>query len=210
MVMSRKRFSAAGLVLAACLVPAACATLEQIAGSLLSLRRLEFRLGAVRDFALVGVRLEGKAALTDFSAFDAVALAQGFRSRKLPAEFVLDVLVRNPNTGTGGSTKTVSTLTSLESRLLIDGKTTVTGNIDRPMEIPGTGEAAAIPIRMTVDLYEFFGQKSYEDIIGLALAIGGRGGSPSRLTLDAQPRVTTPLGEIAYPGRLTIIDKEFR
>jgi hypothetical protein len=42
------------------------------------------------------------------------------------------------------------------------------------------------------------------------LNIGGIGGSPTRLKLDAQPTVTTPLGPISYPGRLTIIDKEFR
>jgi len=30
------------------------------------------------------------------------------------------------------------------------------------------------------------------------------------VTLDAQPTVTTPLGPITYPGRITIINREFR
>ena len=30
------------------------------------------------------------------------------------------------------------------------------------------------------------------------------------VTLDARPTVTTPLGPIAYPGRITIINREFR
>ena len=77
------------------------------------------------------------------------------------------------------------------------------------MEIPGTGQATTIPIRLSLDLYEFFGNKGYDELVGLALAIGGRSGSPSRLTLDAQPRVTTPFGEIVYPGRITIVDREF-
>lgn len=31
-----------------------------------------------------------------------------------------------------------------------------------------------------------------------------------RLLIDAQPSVSTPLGDITYPERITIISKEFR
>jgi hypothetical protein len=65
-------------------------------------------------------------------------------------------------------------------------------------------------VRLSLDLFEFFGDKRYEDLVALALAIGGRNGSPARLSLDAQPTVSTPLGPIAYPGRLTIVSTEFR
>jgi hypothetical protein len=164
----------------------------------------------VHDFGLLGIKLSAKSALTDFSIAEGLKLVQGFRSKRLPAELTLDILVQNPNDGTGGSTKTVSTLTSLESRLLIDGKPTVYGNIDKPIEIPGTGQASTIPLRMSLDLYEFFGQQGYEEIIGLALALGGKQGDVTRISLDAQPRVSTPYGEISYPGRITIISKEFR
>jgi hypothetical protein len=187
-----------------------CETLEQITGALMNLRRLQFSLGGVSDFGLLGIRLSGKSGLTDFSVAEGLTLLQGFRGKRLPAELTLDILVRNPNDGTGGSTRTVSTLTSLESRLLIDGTPTVTGNIDRPIEIPGTGQAATIPIRMSIDLYEFFGQRGYDEILGLALAIGGSRGDATRVALDAQPKVSTPFGEIVYPGRITIISREFR
>jgi len=106
--------------------------------------------------------------------------------------------------------KTTSTLTSLESRLLIDDKPTVYGNIDQPIQVPGTGQVTTVPIRMSIDLYEFFGQKGYKEIIGLALAIGGSSRDVSRLSLDAQPKVSTPFGDITYPGRITIVNKEFR
>jgi len=124
--------------------------------------------------------------------------------------FVLDVLAVNPNDGSNGAARTTSTLTGLECRLLVDGNPTVTGNIDQPIEIPGTGQEALIPIRLSLDLLEFFGNKRYEDLVGLALAVGGRGGSPGRLALDAQPTVSTPLGPITYPGRVTIVSVEFR
>jgi len=209
MRLSKKQALMMVLILPGCLVLSSCAELQQLASSLLSLQQLQFRLGTVHDFNLLGIRFGGKSTLRDFSAMDGLALVQGFSSQRLPAEFVLDILVRNPNDGSGGTRQTISTLTSLESRLLIDGKPTITGNIDRPMEIPGTGQATTIPIRLSLDLYQFFGNNGYDELIGLALAIGGRSGSSSRLTLDAQPRVTTPFGEIVYPGRITIVDKEF-
>lgn len=203
------RLAAAALLAVAALSLQSCATLQDLAGAFMNLQRLKFKLGEVHDFALLGIPLGAKQSLRDFSALDGWKLYQGFQSRRLPAEFVLDILAVNPNDGAGGSRKTVSTLTALESRLLIDGTPTVTGNIEQPVEIPGTGQETVIPIRLRIDLYEFFGNKGYEEIIGLALAIGGQG-KASRLSLDAQPRVTTPFGEITYPGRITIIDKEFR
>ncbi len=186
-----------------------CETLDQITRTLMSLRRLQFKLDGVHDFSLLGINFTGKSALADFSAADGLELFQGFRSKKLPAELTLDILVRNPNDGSGGSTKTTSTLTGLESRLLIDGKPTVYGNIDRPIEVPGTGQATTIPVRMSIDLFEFFGQQAYEEIINLALAIGGKRRDISRISLDAQPKVSTRFGEIVYPGRITIVSKEF-
>lgn len=187
-----------------------CAILQQIGDAFMNLKRLQFKLGGVNNFSLAGIRIGQFSSLSDISSSDGFKLLNAFRNNSLPAEIVLEVLALNPNDGTGGSPQTVTTLSSLESRLLIDGEPTVTGNIDQPLQIPGTGQAASIPIRMTLDLFSFFGNKGYEDIIGLALAIGGKQGSTSRLALDALPRVSTPYGEIEYPGRITIVDKEFR
>ncbi|MCJ7581745.1 MAG: hypothetical protein MUP98_14585 [Candidatus Aminicenantes bacterium] len=197
-------------VLTVLLFTPSCETLDQLTRALLSLQKLQFKLDGIHDFSLLGINLSGKSALVDFSAADSLKLIQGFHSQKLQVALTLDILVQNPNDGTGGSRKTVSTLTSLESRLLIDDKPTVYGNIDKPIEVPGTGQASTIPIRMSIDLYEFFGRQGYEEIIGLALDIGGRHGDMTRISLDAQPRVSTPYGDIVYPGRITIISKEFR
>ena len=57
---------------------------------------------------------------------------------------------------------------------------------------------------------EFFGEKGYNDLLNLALALGGAKSDISRLAIDAQPRVSTPLGEITYPGRITVVSKEYR
>lgn len=198
------------LALAGILLLESCAALDQMASVLANLKRLQFKVGGVRDFRLLGLDLGGKTKISDFAAMDALRLVESYRAKKLPVDFVVDVLAVNPNDGTGGTTKTTSTLTGLECRLLIDNQPTVTGNIDNPVEIPGTGQESVIPIRISLDLLEFFGGRRYEDVLGLALAIGGRTRTPARLSLDAQPTVSTPLGPITYPGRITIVSAEFR
>jgi len=208
--MKRKSFIlAAGAVACIALMPS-CSTVDHLARALMNLQRLQFKIGGIRDFSLLGIKLFGKSSLADFSADEGFRLFEGFGEKRLPVEMTLDILVQNPNDGTGGSTKTVSTLTGLESRLLIDETPTVYGNIDRPIEIPGTGQATTVSVRMSLDLFDFFGAQGYEKLIGLALDIGGRPSNTTRISLDAQPRASTPYGEIVYPGRITIISREFR
>jgi hypothetical protein len=207
---NKKQICLVLIVLAAFLLSASCATLQQMAAAMNNLLRLQFKVGLVHDFALNGINLGRKSSLADFNAMDGLRLVQAFATKRFPAEIVLDIEAVNPNDGRGGSRQTVSTLTSLESRLLIDGVPTVWGNIDRPIEIPGTGQASVIPLRMSIDLYKFFGDKGYEGVLNLALAIGGLNRDASRISLDAQPRVTTPIGPMTYPGRLTIVSHEFR
>lgn len=197
-------------LIAAATFLAGCATLGEIASVMTNLQRLKFRVSGVQGFALAGIGLSGKQKLDDFSVIDAFRLMKAFNDRKLPASFTLNVEAKNPNDGTGGTTQTVSTLTSFEWRLLIDGKPTVAGNIDKPIEIPGTGQTATIPLSISLDMVEFFKEKGYDDLINLALALGGAKSDISKISLDAQPRVMTPLGEITYPGRITVVSKEFR
>lgn len=210
--MNIRRKTTAVALLAAAMIPLAtnCSVLEDMASVLTNLQRLTFKLGEVHDFRLAGISLDGRSRISQFSFADGLRLIEGFRSKKLIADFVLDVKALNPNDGTGGSPQTVATLAGLESRLLIDGTPTVIGDIERAVEIPGTGQESVIPIRLSLDLLEFFGNRQYEDLLNLALAIGGANRDPARVALDAQPRVNTAYGPVTYPGRITIVAKEFR
>jgi len=208
--MNKTRISACILILGSMLLFHGCATLGEIARSLTNLQRLKFRLEGIGDFSLAGIRINQKSQLRDFSIADGIQLLAAFRGRRLPASFLLNVEARNPNDGSGGSTKTISTLTRFDWRLLIDDQPTISGGIDRPLEIPGTGQSTLIPLRLELDLYEFFGDGGYDDLLNLALALGGRRGDISRVALDARPSVSTPLGDITWPERITIINREFR
>ncbi len=187
-----------------------CKQLTDIATSLTNLKKLQFKLKNVTDMSLSGVKLSKLSKVNDMSIQDGLKLTQAFAAKKLPAQFTLNVLATNPNTGKSGIPKTNSTLSSLDWKLYIDDTETVAGDIKSPVQVPGTGSAVNIPLGVNLDLYKFFGSQSYDKLINLALAIGGSGSSPSRLKLDARPKVETPFGPIVYPGRITIVDKEWR
>lgn len=187
-----------------------CAMLGEMARTLNNLQRLQFRLQGLDDFSLAGIRIGLKSQPRDFTVGDGVRLLAAFHGRRLTARFRLNVEALNPNDGSGGTTRTISTLTRFDWRLLIDDQPTIGGGIDRPLEIPGSGQSTIIPLRMEINLFEFFEDRGYEDLLNLALALGGRRGDISRVGLDARPSVSTPIGDIVWPEPITIISREFR
>jgi hypothetical protein len=177
--------------------------------SLVNLSRLQFKLGNVNGFALNGVSLSGKSRLSDFSSIEILRISQAVANGSLPVSFVLNVQAKNPNDGTGGYPNTKATITDFPWRLLINGNETISGGLKNQVSVPGTGEVSIIPIQMNLDLVKFFQNKGYEDLINLALAIGGNSGSSSNLTLYARPVVSTSIGPIQYPEELRIVNVGF-
>ncbi len=174
-----------------------------------NISRLKFKLGNVNNFKLSGISLADKRKLEDFTPFEALKISSDFASGKLPVSFVLNVEAKNPNDGTGGYKKTNATIQSFPWRLFLDDKETISGNIDSPVTVPGTGEAITIPFSMSLDLYDFFEQRGYNSIINLALNIGGYSESSSKIALFVQPTVATALGNIKYPEEIKVVDFEY-
>lgn len=186
-----------------------CASLKQMQDALLNLKRLQFKLESVVPGQLAGIDLSKANSLSSFSLSDGLKLTSAFANKSLPLSFTLNVAARNPNDGTGGSTKNTATLTSFAWKLKVDQQETVTGNLANPIEIPGTGQATIIPVDVGFDLFSFFSEQGYDSLINLALAVAGQSGSTSRLTMTATPKITVAGVPLEYPGELTIVDKQF-
>jgi hypothetical protein len=184
-----------------------CSALQDMQQAMTNLSQLKFKLAGIDDFQLAGLRLGGKSSL---NVADGVSLLSAFRKGALPASFTVQVAAINPNDGSGGSRTSSATIAGLDWTLLIDNTPTINGDLRAPVAIPASGEQVLIPLKMNLDLVQFFKDKGYEHIINLALALGGASGSPSRLTLRAKPTVTTQFGPITYPSEIDIIDREFR
>ncbi len=184
-----------------------CNVVKEIGQSMLNLSRCTFKLDGISNFQLAGISLSGKSSLDVTSATRAFA---SFAQGELPASFVLNVAMENPNTGAGGTRKSTATLTSFAWTLLIDSVQTIQGNISQPVTIPGTGQQTIVPLAMSLDLLKFFKARGYDKIVNLAFALGGVHGSASRVTLRATPTINTDFGPITYPGQIDIVNAEFR
>lgn len=204
-----RKYNIVALLFLSMLVFNSCSLVKSVTQSLLNLEKLQFKLQNVDGFAVSGINLKDKSSISDFSIMDGVKLTKAFASKSFPVSFVLNVAALNPNDGKNGGKQTTATLSALDWQLYIDDVPTINGNINSPIEIPGSGQSTIIPMRMSLDLYKYFDNKGYDGLVNLAMALGGVNGSAARIKLDAKPTVSTPLGPINYPGRITIIDKKF-
>jgi hypothetical protein len=193
------------LVFSALFITYQCSVYETIT----NISRLKFKVGNVSGFQLSGVSFSNKSQLSDFNPIDLLKLSSDFAGGTLPASFVVNVEAKNPNDGTGGYPKTDATIQNFKWRLFLDEKETISGDIDKPVIVPGTGEVTIIPLRINIDLLKFFKERGYESIINLALALGGSKSSSSKISLYATPTISSPLGNITYPGELKIVDYTF-
>lgn len=197
-------------LLSVCLVLAtSLQSCPSILNALNNLQRLQFKLANVSNFRIAGIQIDNKSKLSDFSISDGLALSRAVATNKFPATFTINVAAVNPNDGKGTAPQRTATLSSLDFQLIIDDMPTIKGDISQPLDIPGNGQATMVPINVSMDLYDYFGNKGYEGLVNLALVLGGAQGSTSHIKLDAKPTVSTVIGNIAYPGRITIVDKQF-
>jgi hypothetical protein len=171
---------------------------------------LQFKLGKVHNFKLAEVSLSDKLNLNDIGVMDMAKLVAAFSSGVLKTQFTLDLLARNPNDGTGGTPNTSAVIKALEWKLYLDQKEVLQGNLNKGIEIPGVGQETVIPVEVAFDLLKFFHGENLNSLINLALVLGGKQGSSSRLELKIKPTVDTIFGPITYPDEITVVDKEFR
>ncbi len=174
-----------------------------------NISRLKFKLGAVSQVEINGIPIEGKKSINDFTPMELLKMTGTFTKGHLPVSFILNVEANNPNDGTGGYPRTDIGLKSFPWKLFIDGKETISGNLNNPVDVPGKGEVTIIPLKVDIDLFKFFGDQSYKSLINLVFAIAGSQGYSSKLALYAEPTISTVIGDITYPSELKIVSHEF-
>jgi hypothetical protein len=206
-VLSFAAIALLGLSLA--VVSPGCKTLKDVTNALTGFQKLQFKLGDVNNFRLNGVDVSKVSQQGQINPLDIARIGAAIAQKSLPVEFTLNVLAKNPNDGSSGTQATPLYLRKMAWTMLIDGRTTINGTVDQRLQIPGSGQTTTIPLTVGLDLYKFFNDKGMNDLVNLALALGGAQGSSSRLKLTARVSVETPLGVIDYPGELTVVNTQF-
>lgn len=170
-----------------------CATLQQV----MALRNVVFAIAGVSDGRLAGVPLARIASVGDLTATDAARLALAVSRGTAPLDFVVGVQASNPE-----SNATAATLMRLDWLLLLDGKETIRGVLDSSYTLP-PGQPVTIPLRLQLDLREFF-DGGVNEIVDLAAGLVGARSDPTRITLELLPRVDTPLGAMTWPSPIRV------
>ena len=93
---------------------------------------------------------------------------------------------------------------------MIDDVPTIEGVVNGPISIPAGGSTITIPISTELELFSFFEERGYAGMAKLAFVLENPGESTVSVKLDAKPMIKTFLGMMSYPGRITIIEKDFK
>lgn len=198
------------IALACAMMLGSCASLTNISSSLMNVKPLQFKIRSITGMRIGSIDIASKSSLTSFSVQEALALKNLVAAKSLPVTFVLTVDAMNPNSGVNGLKSVPLTLEDLQWRLLIDGRPTITGGLQRPLEIAGNNGTTSIPLTVSMDLMQTFSDRDLQSLVNLACSLGGANGSTASVALDALPVVSSPLGKLSSDKRITIIDKEFR
>ncbi len=124
--------------------------------------------------------------------------------KNLPLDLTLHLKIENPL-----DNHVTATLTSLDWTLILDGRETISGTLAEDVTLPAGG-VQDIPLRLSLNMFDFFNEKSAMDLLDLALAFAGEGGGiPRGVALKVRPTIDTPFGPITY-GKPFIIEPGVR
>jgi hypothetical protein len=178
--------------------------------SLMNLSKLKFKLGSVNNFKVGNISVNNKSKLSDFGAIDILKLTSEVVAGNFPVTFTVNVLAQNPNSSSNSSSNLSDiSLEAFPWTLYLNGKQTISGNISSPVQVPAVENATVIPLEMKLDLLDFFQDDGLNNLIDLALSLGGKKGSTTKVKIVAEPLLGTPLGNMSYPTPLTILDTSF-
>ena len=168
-----------------------CDILEQVA-QVAALQECEFELGNVNNIKVLGIRMENKEDISDFSFSDLAKLTAALSSGSLPLEMDLNVKVVNPNTQTAAMTR-------MDWKDYVDD-----GVVADRVTIAPNGGSSMVPFRASLDLYEIISGEGLDAAINLAMNLSGRGNKASRLQLKIKPSINVAGRDIQYPGYVTV------
>lgn len=174
-----------------------CHTLREIA----ALRLVNFEIDRVSNARLAGVSIERVRSFDDLSASDVLRIGMAVADRRLPFQFQLHVAALNP-----ADNPVSARLVRMDWTLFLDDRETISGILDETYVLP-PGEVRDVPIRIELDLIDFF-ERNMRDLVDLTLAVAGVGERPMNVALRATPAIDTPVGPIDYPRPITIVRRD--
>lgn len=174
---------------------AGCASLK----SAMQLSEIDFTFDRVSSVRIAGIDLMQVHSVEEINMFKVGRATLAASRGNLPLELTVHVKTENPLVN-----RIAATLVALDWTLVLDGRDTISGTINDRITLQA-GKPQTIPLRLSLNLMEFFQDRKAMDLLELALAVAGEGGDmPQGVALKIRPTIETPLGAIR-PGEMTIV-----
>ena len=173
-----------------------CTTLDQLA----ALRGVDFGIDRVGETQLAGIDMRSVRSIEDLSTAQGLVLAATVARGELPLDLTLFLDAENPQSNPAAR------LVEMDWTLFLEGRRTISGTFNDEVALP-SGQTTQVPIRMRLDLVEFFGD-NLGDLLELAAALSGEeGGRSKNIRLQANPTLQTAIGPIRM-GEITVLQQQ--
>jgi len=157
------------------------------------LSKVKFTLDHISAVRVAGIDLMDITSLDELNVFQMARATLAVSRENLPLELTLQLKSENPL-----ANKVAATLTSIDWMLILDGRETISGTLEEYVTL-AAGEMQDIPLRLSLNMFEFFNEKTSMDLLDLALAFASQdGGIPPGVALKIRPSIDTPFGPITY------------
>ena len=170
----------------------------QQASDLKAFTEANYKLQGIEDLRLNGVDVTDKRTPFDFTTSEGDSLLSAFTANNLSATTTLFLEVEMQEPAIARSMQ----ITNLEWQLLVDGKETLTGNVEEPLNLQdGLNE---LLVSSTVTLAEVEGLQNYEGFSMLTTLIARGRDVRDRLVFRIKPTIKTPVGNVTLPDYITV------
>ncbi len=191
--MKQIRRSTMALAATMALLLSSCATLQQA----MEFSSVKFTFDRVSSAKVAGIDLMNIRSVEEMNMFEVARATLAVSRKNLPLDLTVQVKTENPVIN-----QIAATLVSMDWTLMLDGRETISGTFNERITLPA-GEKQTIPLRLRLNMFKFFNEKNAMDMLDLALAFAGSGGSvPEGVALKIRPTIDTPLGLMRYKEML--------
>ncbi|MCP2044764.1 hypothetical protein [Pontibacter sp. HSC-36F09] len=162
-------------------------------------KEAKYSLSGINEVKLNGVNVLNKKRPEDFSFSEAALLLSAFSDNNLSAYSSLGLNVELDE----GSQDRSMTVTKLKWQLLLDGKQTLSGIVDEPVEL--RHGLNTINVRTPIKLAEENGGSGLNNLLRLVAMLSEKeGGSRPDILLQIKPTIQTSVGPIELPAFIDV------
>jgi hypothetical protein len=160
-----------------------------------ALSKCEFMLDKINSLTIAGVKIntQGK---TSLGFTDILKITNSLGQKKLPIDFDISILGKNPN-------RVDAKMTKFDWKIKIKDDEILDGTVDNGIMIP-KNDTATVPFKGNFDLYSTVSKYSIDELKSLVNNAFDESGNPKDLKFFIKPYLSIGKIDIPYPGFIEI------